>query len=163
MVSLSTLVGRPTIHPVLFYSGKIAGYLAWIVFLLLLCKIKIIGRSHDQAIINALSLIIMMIGLVFLLLSSISLGRSTRLGLPKGATALKTGGIYQVSRNPMYLGFDLLTVSSMLYSGNLIVVVLGLYSIFIYHLIILGEERFLAGRFDEKYLKYKQRVGRYLF
>jgi protein-S-isoprenylcysteine O-methyltransferase Ste14 len=163
MTSISSLIGKPTMHPVLFYSGKIAGYLTWVIFLLILCHVRIIGKQHVNNIINTLSLIIMMIGFVFLLLSIISLGRSTRLGLPRAHIDLKTGGIYQISRNPMYIGFDLLTVSSMLYSGNLIVVVLGLYSIVIYHLIILGEERFLAARFGEKYLKYKQSVGRYMF
>lgn len=163
MVSLSSLIGKPTIHPVLFYSGKIAGYLAWIVFILLLLNVRIIGRTHSIAIVNSLSMIILAISIAFLLLSGLALGRSTRLGLPKGHIALKTGGIYQISRNPMYVGFDLLTLSSIAYSGNLIVAVLGLYSIIIYHFIILGEEKFLASRFGEKYLKYKQRVGRYLF
>ncbi len=162
MITISSLIGKPAIHPVLFYSGKVAGYLAWLVLLLMLCHVRVIGKQHDIAIIDSLSMIIVAISIAFLLLSGMTLGRSTRLGLPKGHIELKTSGIYQISRNPMYIGFDLLTVSSMLYSGNIIVIILGLYSIVIYHFIILAEEKFLVSRFGDKYLKYRQSVGRYV-
>jgi protein-S-isoprenylcysteine O-methyltransferase Ste14 len=84
------------------------------------------------------------------------------LGLPKEDITLKTGGIYKASRNPMYVGFDLVTISSIVYSGNLLIAVMGVYSIIIYHAIILGEEKFLASRFGEEYADYKKKVGRYI-
>ena len=62
----------------------------------------------------------------------------------------------------MYVGFNLLSVSAVLYTHNLTVLVLGMYSIFTYHLIILAEERFLEKRFNDKYLEYKRKVHRYL-
>ena len=67
------LIGKTTINPVLFYTGKISGYFSWIIFL-----------------------------------------------LP------------------------------------------GLYSIIIYHFIILGEEKFLESRFGKDYIEYKQKVRRYI-
>jgi protein-S-isoprenylcysteine O-methyltransferase Ste14 len=42
------------------------------------------------------------------------------------------------------------------------VLVLGAYSILVYHLIIVGEERFLAAAFGAPYAEYRGRVRRYL-
>ena len=67
--------------------------------------------------------------------------------IPTDNTELKTNGIYSLSRNPMYLGFNLLTISSVIYTLNFVVIILGIYSIIIYHLIILGEEKYLSAQF----------------
>jgi protein-S-isoprenylcysteine O-methyltransferase Ste14 len=90
------------------------------------------------------------------------LGTSVRLGLPTGETKLKNRGIHKVSRNPMYLGFDLLTISSIVGNANLLVLVLGIDSIITYDLIIRAEEKFLKERFGEHYQEYKERVNRYI-
>jgi protein-S-isoprenylcysteine O-methyltransferase Ste14 len=71
-------------------------------------------------------------------------------------------GIYRISRNPMYVGLHLLTLSSMVYTLHPLIILAGFFSFLVYHLIILGEEKFLAGRFGAPYLKYKQKVRRYL-
>jgi protein-S-isoprenylcysteine O-methyltransferase Ste14 len=155
------LIGKATINPILFYSGKISGYITWIIYLLLIFKIDIIDRGtyiHNDYI----SYIILIIGLLFSILSIINLGTSTRLGLPSEDTVLKTNGLYKLSRNPMYLGFNLVTISSMIYTLNIWIILLGIYSIIVYHLIILGEEKFMQTRFGEKYIDYKIKTGRYL-
>jgi protein-S-isoprenylcysteine O-methyltransferase Ste14 len=82
--------------------------------------------------------------------------------LPEESTELKTSGLYKFSRNPMYLGFNLITVSSVVYTLNYAILLISLYSIIIYHLIILAEEKFLEERFGEQYLEYKKKVDRYL-
>jgi protein-S-isoprenylcysteine O-methyltransferase Ste14 len=92
----------------------------------------------------------------------INLGKSTRLGLPSEATEFKNHGIYTISRNPMYAGFNLFTIASISGCANGIVALMGIYSIFIYHLIIKSEERFLEQRFGQTYSDYKKRVRRYL-
>jgi protein-S-isoprenylcysteine O-methyltransferase Ste14 len=50
----------------------------------------------------------------------------------------------------------------MLYWINIIVIILGIYSIITYHLIILGEEKFLEERFGDEYFSYKNKVRRYI-
>ncbi len=62
----------------------------------------------------------------------------------------------------MYLGFDLLTISSILANANLIVALLGIYSIISYDFIVRAEERFLRERFGPEYGEYRARVHRYL-
>ena len=142
------VIGKTTIHPIFFYSGKILGYIVWIWYL-------------SFGYYKFFSCLSVCLGLVIIVLSLINLGRSTRLGLPTEKTSLKTNGLYQFSRNPMYLGFDLLTIGSILYSANWLIFFAGVYSIVVYHFIILGEEKFLAQRFGTEYQAYKNKVRRY--
>lgn len=155
------LLGKTTIHPVIFYSGKIAGYITWIIMFLLLFNIQVIEKKVIYGN-NYISIISLVIGLIFITLSLINLGKSTRLGLPAENTELKTIGLYKISRNPMYVGFDLLTISAIVYSTNFLIFFAGIYSIIVYHFIILGEEEFLKNRFERNYIEYKKNVRRYL-
>jgi len=155
------LIGRTTINPLLFFTGKIIGYITWIIQLLLVFGFQLINRiSFGYN--DYVSLVILLIGLLFIVFSLINLGSSTRLGLPNEKTVFKTNGLYKISRNPMYVGFNLLTISSMIYTLNVWIILLGFYSIIIYHLIILGEEIFLKNRFGEEYTDYKKKIRRYL-
>jgi protein-S-isoprenylcysteine O-methyltransferase Ste14 len=101
------------------------------------------------------------VGLLLSAISLINLGASTRLGLPASQTSFKTHGIYRFSRNPMYLGFDLLTLGAIACNPHVVIAVMGLYSMIVYHLIILGEEKFLRQRFGDTYAEYADRVRRY--
>ena len=155
------IIGKPTIHPVLFFTGKISGYITWIILFLSFFNINLIERDSYKYN-EYISYGILSIGLIFTIISMLNLGRSTSLGLPSEKTVFKTKGLYKISRNPMYLGFDLFTVSSMIYTLNIWIIIPGLYSIIIYHFIILGEEKFLENRFGVDYIKYKKKIRRYL-
>lgn len=155
------LIGKTTIHPVLFYSGKPCGYLLWVALLLDLFNVKVINGLHYYPM-KVLACVLLSIGLLFATISLVNLGKSTRLGLPSEATTFKTKGIYRFSRNPMYLGFNLITLAAVLSNLHFLTLFMGIYSMTIYHFIILGEERFLGSRFGEKYSNYKQKVRRYI-
>jgi protein-S-isoprenylcysteine O-methyltransferase Ste14 len=155
------ITGKPTINPILFFSGKICGYFSWIILALSLAGIKFPG-SHSLFFNNIIALFLLAAGLLYTFISLVNLGRSTRLGLPEESTELKTSGLYKFSRNPMYLGFNLITASSVVYTLNYTILLISLYSIIIYHLIILAEEKFLENRFGEQYFEYKRKVNRYL-
>jgi protein-S-isoprenylcysteine O-methyltransferase Ste14 len=160
-LTIMDLIGKSTINPFLFYSGKIAGYYTWIMLLLMFFKINLVERisiSYSEY----FSYATLVTGLIFVVFSLINLGRSTRLGLPSENTVFKTNGLYRICRNPMYLGFNLLTLSSMTYTLNIWIILPGIYSIAVYHLIIKGEEIFLENRFGQDYINYKRRVRRYL-
>ncbi len=154
------LIGKTSINPVLFYSGKVSGYLTWIILLLALLNLPIIA-IHTAPTLKYIAYVLLFTGLLLTILSLVNLGRSTRLGLPQEDTVFKSNGVYRLSRNPMYLGFDLLTLSAMLYTINPGLISLGFYSMMIYHFIILGEEKFLAQRFGNVYEEYKLKTRRY--
>jgi protein-S-isoprenylcysteine O-methyltransferase Ste14 len=155
------ITGKPTINPFLYFSGKLCGYVSWGALALARAGIKLPG-SHTLFFNNIIAMFLLAAGLLYSFISLVNLGRSTRFGLPEESTELKTSGLYKFSRNPMYLGFNLITVSSVVYTLNYAILLISLYSIIIYHLIILAEEKFLEERFGEQYLEYKKKVDRYL-
>ena len=78
-------------------------------------------------------------------------------------TELVTSGIYQYSRNPAFLGFDLLYLGLLLMFFNWALCVVTIFAMVMYHLqIVKVEEAFLQAAFGEEYLKYKKEVCRYL-
>ncbi len=155
------VIGKPTLHPALFYSGKVAGYLIWIALLLSLFRVLDIRQFHVSGV-EYVSYVLLAAGLTISVVSMVNLGRSTTLGLPSKKTAFRRSGLYRLSRNPMYVGFGLLTLSSMVFHLNIIIFVAGIYSLVVYHFVILGEERFLERQFGREYLDYRSRVRRYL-
>jgi len=155
------VIGKPTINPLLFYSGKISGYIVWIFFLVSIFKVDFLPEMIHLNL-NYLSYFLMIVGLFFSIVSLFKLGRSTRFGIPTTKTNLKTSGIYGFSRNPIYFGFNLITISAIIYLPSLLILFLGTYSMIIYHLIIIGEEKFLEKAFGEDYICYKRKVRRYI-
>jgi len=153
------VVGKTTINPILFYTGKTAGYLTWMVWWR--STWTIVGNT-EMLYNHQIARVFLAVGMIFIIISLFNLGKSVRLGLPSEQTTFKTHGIYKISRNPMYVGLHLLTLSSMIFSLNWIIILMGVYSFVIYHFIIIGEENFLRNRFGEAYLDYQSKVRRYL-
>jgi protein-S-isoprenylcysteine O-methyltransferase Ste14 len=79
------------------------------------------------------------------------------------ARVLVTGGLYRVTRNPMYLGlaFVLMGFGLMLGSVGALLPV-PLFPWIIQKRFIEGEERFLEAAFGDEYLDYRRRVRRWL-
>lgn len=80
----------------------------------------------------------------------------------KDKTELVTTGIYRFSRNPAFLGFDLMYVGVLLLYGNLLTLCVSAFAIVMLHLQILQEERYLVKTFGAPYQEYCRRVSRYL-
>jgi protein-S-isoprenylcysteine O-methyltransferase Ste14 len=154
-------IGKTTINPFIFYTGKICGYVLWIVLAgYILGVIPPLGIQFLPM--QIFSWILVGIALIVITMSFVYLGNSVRLGLPTEETTLRVQGIYRYSRNPMYVGFNLLTIACMVYSINIVTLLMGICCLLTYHGIILGEEKFLQMRFGEEYTKYSMRVGRYI-
>ena len=93
-----------------------------------------------------------------------AMGDSWRAGVSKtDQTELVTDGIYQISRNPAFLGFDLLYMGTLLMFFNGILCALTVFAVIMYHMqIVCVEEKFLVAAFGEEYLHYQKKVCRYL-
>ena len=148
-------------NPWLFYSGKIASYICWALIITNRLGLYQIG-SPPNYYLDVGATIITWSGLLIFIISLVDLGGATRLGLPSGQTKLRTNGLYRFSRNPMYVSFIMLTLSSMLINFHLTVWILGIYGIVTHHRIILAEESFLKNRFGKEYIDYLNRVRRYI-
>ena len=104
-----------------------------------------------------------MLGDLIFLLSVLSMKDSWRAGIPdQDRTELVTSGIYRFSRNPAFLGFDLMYIGVMLMYCNLLTVPLTVFAIVMLHLQILQEERYLEETFGTAYREYKRHTLRYL-
>lgn len=102
------------------------------------------------------------VGLVWLLVGAINLGGSlTATPVPRNEGTLKTGGLYRLSRHPIYTGVLALAAASALRRGNwiLILVALALYVLFEFK--ARFEERLLAKAYPG-YAEYAARVPRFL-
>lgn len=154
------VIGTPTIRPCLFYSGKIVGYGLWLAFLIsLFPKFRFISGS--SRILTWIAIALFVFGVLVCIASMSVLGKSTRLGLPTGGNILRTKGLYIISRNPIYVGFHLMTTASLMAFGHWYLIFPGFYTFVIYHWIILGEERYLKGVHGAIYLDYCKHVRRY--
>ena len=78
------------------------------------------------------------------------------------ASSLVRGGVYALTRNPMYVGNALIAVGMTLVAGAALVylVVLPLF-LFIYQAIVAAEEGYLRGRFGAAYDQYCATVNRW--
>ena len=82
---------------------------------------------------------------------------------PDKASHLVCAGIFQYTRNPMYVGMALVLSAGVLKSGLFLSVLLVPF--FVWYMTrfqIKPEERVLQGIFTEEYVQYKQKVGRWL-
>lgn len=107
------------------------------------------------------ALVLLLPGTAICIAGMFNLGASLRVGLPREKTELKTGGIFSWSRNPIYLGLNLVCAAACLYNPGWFVIGFALLTIILHHFIILGEEKFLAERFKDDWQQYKSRVRRY--
>ncbi len=100
--------------------------------------------------------------ILFFACAIISMKNSWRVGIPQEKTAIITNGIYRISRNPAFVGFDLLYLSILLMFFNLPLLLCSGWAAVMLHLQILHEEAWLFKTFPKQYPAYARQVCRYL-
>ena len=102
------------------------------------------------------------IGVVFFGMAVYTMRDSWRAGISKSdKTELVVTGIFDISRNPAFLGFNLVYIGILLMFFNWILLIFTIFAITMLHLQILQEEKFLPIVFGENYLAYKEQTKRY--
>lgn len=103
-------------------------------------------------------------GAAVFIISVLTMRDSWRAGVSEtDKTDLVTEGIYQFSRNPAFLGFDLVYIGICLMFFNYILFVVSLFAMLMFHLQIVNvEEDFLMKAFGDEYVDYRKKVHRYL-
>lgn len=108
--------------------------------------------------------LISLTGTIVFISAVLTMRDSWRAGVPQtDKTELITNGIYQISRNPAFLGFDLLYIGILLMFFNWILCSVTAFAIVMFHLQIVNvEEDFLLTAFGDEYVQYRKQVNRYL-
>lgn len=153
--------GEAPINTALFATSKYAILVIWGAAVLGSWGIDL-AVSEAPAAVTGIALVLWVAGFVLLLLGRFGLGSSFRIGTAKESTSLRTGGLYGVSRNPMYVGVYATVFASALYTMNPLVWTLGAFVVAVHHRIVLAEEEHLRTAFGGEYDEYCRRVGRYI-
>ena len=160
-------MGKPTIHPVLFYSGKFLLFTVWATFAVIAIfpefrnSIPFLIQDFTPEVQKLLAAVFLVPANLIIVPAYLSIGLITNIGLPTGKHELKTTGIYKFSRNPMYASFVFLNTATFLFLPSILLLIIMVYGMVVHHFIILGEERFLTNEYGDNYLKYKARVPMY--
>ncbi len=118
----------------------------------------------DTDVRRGLALVLVVSGL---LIEMTALGGFRRLGTApepwKPSTALVTGGLYRLSRNPIYIGFAIIHLGfAVAMDSSAALASLLPCLVVIDRFVILREERYLAGKFGAEWVAYAQKVRRWL-
>lgn len=121
-----------------------------------------IGTSH--IVLRIIGSVITAVGVLAFIISVVQMKNNWRAGVQREEkTNLVTTGIYSISRNPAFLGFDLMYIGIMFTFFNWYLCLATSFVIVFFHLQIVNvEEDYLIEAFGDEYLKYKAKVCRYL-
>lgn len=111
-----------------------------------------------------IGVVISAVGVAVFISAVVTMQDSWRAGVSKNEkTELVTSGIFGISRNPVFLGFDLVYAGILLMFFNFMLLAFSLFSAVMFHLQIVNvEEEHLLESFGDEYLTYKKTVNRYL-
>lgn len=136
----------------------------WLVHILFYNTIsKIIGGLHASKYILYSGLFINMVGVIIFAVAAFNMKSSWRVGIDKETvSSLVTDGIYKYSRNPAFVGFDLMFTGLFITYPNIITFMNMILNLAAFHLLILQEEKHLSDIFGREYEIYKEKTLRYM-
>ena len=107
-------------------------------------------------------LIISAFGVALFITAMLTMRDSWRAGVSKDKTELVTTGVFKISRNPSFLGFDLMYLGVLMVFFNWVLLIFSVVAILTLHLqIVNNEEDAMLLAFGDEYLNYKKKVNRY--
>lgn len=118
-------------------------------------------RQFPAAGLRVAGVVVGIMGVIIFALATVTMKNSWRVGIPEEKTALITDGIYKWSRNPAFVGFDLLYLSICLMFFNIPLAVVSVWAAVMLHLQILQEEAYMHDIFGEEYEQYRKHTLRY--
>lgn len=122
----------------------------------------ILMKRHVATWIFVAGCVLGLLGDVVFAAAVITMKDSWRAGLAEGdETKMITDGIYSFSRNPAFLGFDLVYIGILLMFFNWILLAFSLCAMVMLHIQILQEEPYLERVFGKEYVAYRNGVRRY--
>jgi len=126
--------------------------------------ISIVNNTSSMPLgVRCLGVVLGVLGDTVFIISVLTMRDSWRAGVAENdKTELVTDGIYSYSRNPAFLGFDLVYIGILLMFFNTGLFEITLLVILLLHLQIVNvEEDFLIATFGQEYVDYRKKVRRY--
>lgn len=107
--------------------------------------------------------VLVLVGLVIFLLAFLNFGKSWRIGIDRQTPGtLVTSGIFGLTRNPIYVAFNLFFIGIFLLNGTWFFLIFALLAAVSVHFQILREEAFLKQQYGRSFDEYSRRTARYL-
>jgi protein-S-isoprenylcysteine O-methyltransferase Ste14 len=142
---------------------KVATYIGAFIKFISICFPSCIWSLKASLPSQIIGMLLTFCGLTFFIASIIIMQNNWRAGYDKKQdTKLVTNGIYRISRNPAFVGFDLLYIGCAVAFPNVVLIFIAFIAIIAFHFQIINEEKFLTEKFGQDYMDYKRRVRRYL-
>src|SRR6266550_3959675 len=150
---------------------SVAGLMVWVVEVLLYAfhyGFRIFPWPLDRQLVSSqpvklIGVALVSLGLAIFAMAYVSFGDSWRVGFDvKSPGALVTGGIFSISRNPIYLSLDLWFIGVFLINGTLIFLIFAALAVAAMHWQIRQEEAFLSNLYGQPYRDYCACTGRYV-
>ena len=114
-------------------------------------------------VVRALGAVALVAGAGLSTASALTLGADlTPATTPREGVALRTAGVYAVSRNPLYAGLLVASAGAVLLRGRLSALLAAVGLATVLHVKSVEEERALGERFGAPYEQYRTRVPRLL-
>ena len=134
-----------------------------IISIILYPRITLIPAIKFCPVLQWTGLAIAAIGVAFFIVAMLTMADSWRAGIPDSdKTAFVQKGIYRISRNPAFVGFDLMYIGLLLAFPNIIHLLFAVFPVVMLHLQIWQEEVFLRNTFGTEYEEYCEKVRRYI-
>ena len=151
-------------HPGIYVPPPIVYALIFLVAVFIQKKLPIDDSLFRQQLTKVVGAGLLIIALFFLIrsLRQFLLSKNTLVTVMP-ANSLQTNGIYNITRNPMYLGLAIVYLGISCLIGNWWNIILfPLLLLLIQEYMIKREEKYLERRFGQVYLDYKSKVRRWL-
>lgn len=125
--------------------------------------VEIFSILSNSAGFKMAGLLLQFFGTVIFAVSLKEIKESWRVGFSEEQkTELITDGIYSFSRNPAFVGFDLMYIGVLTGYFNILNLIFTIMAVAALHIQIKREEKFLTEMFGKEYQEYCKRVKRYL-
>lgn len=119
-------------------------------------------RLVDAGFAQWIGVLLNVTGLLIFAAALVSFGNSWRVGIDEERSGdLVTGGVFALSRNPIFIFLDLYFVGTFLINGTLLFFAFAVAMVLGVHYQILEEESFLRRRYGASYEAYCRRTARY--
>ncbi len=153
--STSDNAGVITIPPIVYLAGLLLG--------VLIHSLYPVGFLPESVTVW-LGVLLILAAVPIALTAILAFKRSgTPFDVRKPSTVIVTEGIYQFTRNPMYVSLVLAYLGIACWINSLwILLLLGLVLAIVDQGIIKREEQYLERKFGEEYLRYKSKVRRWI-